>query len=127
MRRLQAHERNGDADVIVAVAMQRPLRDRMAAVISLAVVLPLLPATATTGRVNSARHAFASSCSARSVSGTTTCGRSQDTARSTRAPMAPREEAAATNAAPSKFGPRSATNSAPGLNVRLSVDTTPYG
>ena len=101
------------------------MRDRIAAVISLAVVLPLLPATATTGKVKSARQRLASSCSARSVSGTTTCGNGAGVARSTSAPMAPCAAAACTNAAPSKFGPRSATNSAPGFKVRLSVETQP--
>jgi hypothetical protein len=46
-------------------------------------------------------------------------------ARSTSAPTAPRAAAAAAKSAPSKFGPRSATNSAPAFSVRLSVDTTP--
>ena len=50
------------------------MRDRIAAVISLAVVLPLLPPTATIGIENSARHACANCCSARSASATTICG-----------------------------------------------------
>src|SRR5258708_432968 len=107
--------------------MQRPMRDMMAEVISLAVVLPLLPATATTGNVKSARQLLASPCSARSVSGTRTCGNAPGVARSTRAPMAPCAAAAWTKAVPSKFGPRNATNSAPGFSVRLSVETQPKG
>ena len=39
----------------------------------------------------------------------------------------PRAAAEATNSLPSKFGPRSATNSAPALKVRLSVETMAYG
>ncbi len=54
--------------------MHGPMRDRIAAVISLAVVLPLLPPTATTGTENCARHAWPSCCRARSASATTICG-----------------------------------------------------
>ncbi len=103
--------------------MQAPLRDKIAAVISFAVVLPLLPATPTMGRSNSARQAIASCCKARKASGTTICVSGTGIRRSTNAPAAPAACAAATNSAPSKFGPRSATNSAPGCNVRLSLDT----
>src|ERR1700677_1103619 len=48
-------------------------------------------------------------------------------ARSTRAPTAPRASAAAAKSAPSKFGPRKPTNSAPAGSVRLSVETAPKG
>src|ERR1700723_719916 len=108
--------------------MHGPMRERIAAVISLVVVFPLLPPTATMGILNSPRHAWPSCCSARSASGTTICGTAcSTTACSTMAPMAPRSAAAATNSRPSKFGPRSATNSDPGARVRLSVATAPYG
>ena len=108
------------------VAMHGPRRDRMAAVISLAVVLPLLPATPTIGMREFARaRRAASCCSARSASATTICGRAaRATGRSTmRADGAARARPRPTKSAPSKFGPRSATNSAPAASVRLSVDT----
>src|ERR1700721_1346140 len=75
--------------------MHGPMRSRMAAVISLVVVLPLLPPMATMGMANSARHVWPSCCSARSASATTTCGSACGTACpttpcSTIAPMAPR-------------------------------------
>ncbi len=105
--------------------MHGPMRDKIAAVISFAVVLPLLPATPTMGSVNWPRQVSASRCNAAKASGTTTCGRESVTARSTTAPIAPRAAAAATNSAPSKFGPRKATNKEPGASERLSVDTAP--
>ncbi len=101
------------------------MRDKMAEVISLAVVLPLLPPTATMGMVKSARQARPNCCSARRASGTTTCGSACGTADSTMAPMAPRAAAAATKSRPSKLGPRNATNSEPTPKVRLSVATAP--
>jgi hypothetical protein len=48
-------------------------------------------------------------------------------ARSTMAPTAPRASAAAAKSAPSKFGPRKPTNSAPAGSVRLSVETASNG
>ncbi len=56
------------------MARHGPRRARIAAVISLAVVLPLLPATPTIGIAKAARHAAASRCSATCGSGTTICG-----------------------------------------------------
>ena len=105
------------------VARQGPTRVRIAAIISFTVVLPLLPATAISGRLKFVRHFVARRCSAASVSATSICGSLRGRNRGTIAPAAPASAAAATNPAPSKFGPRSATNKAPACSVRLSVDT----
>ena len=70
--------------------------------------------------------ACASSCSARSASGTTICGSApRHRALDHGADGAARRGRLRRTRAPSKFGPRSATNSAPGISVRLSVDTAP--
>ena len=53
----------------------------MAAIISLTVVLPLLPATPTTGSENCARQAAAEAVSAACVSRTTICGSGRSTRR----------------------------------------------
>ena len=104
-------QRHGHADVIVEVAVGRhartALRDRMAAVISFAVVLPLLPPTPTIGIEKSSRHARASCCSAlqRVRRLRSAAARTSATLRSTMAPTAPRACAAATKSAPSNVRP----------------------
>ena len=97
------------------VASVVPARSRMAAVISLTVVLPLLPATPTTGIENRARQAAAELLSAAWVSATTICASGDATGVSTTAPAAPALAAAATKSLALKRGPRSATNSSPAL------------
>ena len=72
------------------VTRQGPSSLRIAPVISLTVVLPLLPVMPTTGPRNDRRHAFAKRDSATSVSGTTTCGNAASTRRLTSAPAASR-------------------------------------
>ncbi len=63
------------------VASVVPARSRMAAVISLTVVLPLLPATPTMGIENCARQAAAEVVRAAWVSGTTICASGRSTGR----------------------------------------------
>ena len=106
------------------VASVVPARSRMAAIISLTVVLPLLPATPTTGIEKCARQAAAELLSAAWVSVHDDL-RQRPIARgvSTTAPAAPAVSAAATNSLALKRGPRSATNNSPALSVRVSVDT----
>ncbi|MNJ64192.1 hypothetical protein D3C77_601350 [compost metagenome] len=66
----------------------------MAEIISLVVVLPLLPVTATTGKVNCARHAAPMRISAMRVSPSTSCGSlASGTACATTAAHAPRPSA----------------------------------
>ncbi len=105
------------------VASVVPARSRMAAVISLTVVLPLLPATPTTGIEKRARQAPAELLSAVWVSATTICASADATGVSTTAPAAPALAAAATKSFALKRGPRSATNNSPVFSVRVSVDT----
>ncbi len=99
---------------------------RIDAIISLTVVLPLLPVTPMTGRVNPVRQACAMRPSATSVSGTTIAGSVQPagsvdttTAATSRAATWSRKSWA------SNDSPRNATNSAPASTLRLSVDTPP--
>jgi hypothetical protein len=105
------------------VASVEPERSRIAAIISLTVVLPLLPATPTMGIENCARQAAADPDRAAWVSGTTICGNGRSTRVSTTAPAAPAVSAAATKSLALNLGPRSATNNSPALSVRVSVDT----
>ena len=96
---------------------------RMAAIISLAVVLPLLPVTAISGHSKRRRQPPASAPSARRVSGTHSVGtrtRSGNTSVSTAA--APASMAASMKAWPSKRSPRSAMYRSPGRTVRESVE-----
>ena len=65
----------------------------MLATISLTVVLPLLPVTATSGTGWRRRQAAASLPRARRLSSTTTWGKGQDCARITTAAQAPRRAA----------------------------------
>ena len=100
------------------VARQLPARERMAAVISLAVVLPLLPATPTTG--------MSSACAPRVSGGVRArpgCPRRRS-ARAHRAvahrrPRRPRrpQPRRSTNSLPLKRGPRSATKRSPADSV----------
>jgi hypothetical protein len=92
---------------------------------SLVVVLPTEPVTATTGIAALLRTWRARSASAFVVSSTRTSGSSGGAAasRSTSAARAPRACASARKSCPSKRGPRIATKSAPGSSVRESIDT----
>ena len=106
---------------------------RMLASISLLVVLPLLPVTASSGRSKRARQAAASAPSARRVSATANSGRplaaTAATAgwlrasSATSAATAPRSRAVARNSCASYFTPRRAMNSSPARTLRVSVET----
>ncbi len=78
------------------VTRHGPSSARIAPVISLTVVLPLLPVMPTTTPANERRQAFANAARPASVSATTTCGSAQSTGRLTIAPAAPRFAASAT-------------------------------
>jgi len=108
------------------VARQLPACPRIAAVISLAVVLPLLPATPTSGPRKCARQARAARSSAAWVSGTMICGSFTGRSASTSAPAAPRASAAARKSWPSNLGPLSAMNSCWAVSVRESLTTSVY-
>ena len=75
------------------VTRQGPQAPRIAPVISLTVVLPLLPVMPTTVPAVVAPPARANAVSAASVSGTTTCGTAASTGRLTSAPLQPRSAA----------------------------------
>ena len=83
------------------VTSEGPRTERIAPTISFVVVLPLLPVMATTGPANARRRARAHAVNATSVSGTTICGRSIGSWRSTSSPEAPRPAAAAAKSCPS--------------------------
>ena len=106
------------------VAETGPMVRKIAAIISLTVVLPLLPVTAT-GRRSWKRllHAEASRPNEHTESRTRMKGTGTSGARSTRAAAAPRRTASAMKSCPSKLGPRTATNSAPCGIARESVPT----
>ena len=102
------------------VARHSPACARIEAVISFAVVLPLLPATPTSGPAKCARQLRAARSSAACVSGTTICGSASGCAAPTTAPAAPACSAAPTKSWPLKFGPCSATNSCPRERARVA-------
>ncbi|MCY1237529.1 hypothetical protein D9M72_502310 [compost metagenome] len=96
---------------------------KIAAIISLTVVLPLLPVTATAGSVNWRRQPAPSSPSARRVSGATMAGTPASTSRLTSTAAAPRATTSAMKSCASKRSPLRATNRSPGSTLRLSVCT----
>ena len=106
------------------MAQTGPWVRKIAAVISLTVVLPLLPVIPTRSRSRKRlRHAAASSPSARTGSRARMNGIGSSGARSTRAAAAPRRQASPMKSCPSNLGPRTATNNAPRETVRESVPT----
>ena len=120
MPRREPQQRQRHADVVVEVAARReasgPAPARIAASISLTVVLPLLPATPTTERreLRRARRARARRARPARPGRRPAASASRRRARR-RAPAAPRAAAAATKSWPSKRSPRSATNRSPAL------------
>ena len=99
---------------------------RIAAIISRVVVFPFEPVTPTTGIAKRRRWSRAIAPSATRVSATARRGSedaSEARASATTAAAAPRAAASARNACASNRSPRSATKSAPGPTVRVSVDT----
>ena len=88
-------------------------------------VLPLLPVSATTTAGRPFCMPAAISPSASSVSAHSTRGSSALDVRCSSSAVAPLAAACATKSWPSKFSPRSATNSAPAGSLRLSVATAP--
>ncbi len=111
-----------------AAAWVGPIADSAARSISLVVVLPTLPVTATTRPRNRARPARPSACSAAKVSATCSRRGSPRSAAGSRsgsctsAAAAPRASAPATWSWPSPVPLTSATNSSPGATVRLSIE-----
>ena len=101
---------------------------KIAASIWVTVVLPLLPVTAISGRLNCRRQPLASSARARRVSGTSRPGRPEASSRSAApsshsAATAPRACAWAKKSCASKRSPRRGTNRSPGASVRVSLCT----
>ena len=105
------------------------LRLKIAAVISLVLVLPLLPETAITGMSNLMRRFRASSPSAKRVSLTKITAAEAPggrvTPRDTITAPAPFATASSTKAWPSWFSPGRAMKQSPGLIPRVSVQTEP--
>ena len=101
---------------------------RMAAIICVTVVLPLLPVTAISGSLNWERQPVASAASASLASATSRPGRPAAASRDSASPWhmaatAPLALAWASKSLASKRSPRSATNRSPGSSVRVSVCT----
>ena len=105
------------------LACTSPDSARIAAIISLTVVFPLLPVTPITGISKRLRQCSANCPSATVVFSTTRPGREVDSAERLTTAAAPAWRASATKSDPWKCSPSKATNSAPGSNVRVSVDT----
>ena len=101
---------------------------RMAATIWVTVVLPLLPATAISGRCRRLRQALASCCSATSASGTSRPGKPASRRPcSASAAAAPAALACGKKLWASKLSPRSATNKSPARRLRVSLCTRSSG
>ncbi len=92
------------------------------AIISLTVVLPLLPVTATSGSENRLRQPRASAPSASRVSGTISAGTCQPSGkRVASTALTPRAATSGKKSWASNRSPFSATNNSPAAAVRLSV------
>ena len=104
---------------------------RIAAIICVTVVLPLLPVTAMSGRSKRARQPVASRCSASRLSATSRPGQASTVARPGRArpapPQPPWPGRLASMSWPSKRSPFSATNRSPARSVRVSLCTRVIG
>jgi len=99
-------------------------RAKIAAIICVVVVLPLLPVTDISASENCARQHAATRPRPNRVSATISCGTATGSSCSTISATAPRWHASRANSWPSKRGPRNATYRAPACNVRVSVDTS---
>ena len=126
-------QRQRQADMVVEIAAcgkHRCLAEcarRLAAIISLTVVLPLQPTTAISGRRTAGASGGQCARAQTVVSPTTATGSPGagprcSHARSTSAAAAP-GRGLATKSCPSNLSPRSATNRSPFCRVRLSVHT----
>ena len=112
----------------VAKAASPACAARMLATICVTVVLPLLPVTAISGRLNWLRHPAASAPRATSVSGTSMPGRPAAAKPPwATAATAPAARAWGRKSWASKRSPLRATNRSPGWSVRVSVCTRTMG
>ena len=108
---------------LLNVASVSPACAKMLAVRFLTVVLPLLPVIATRFAGKRWHHALASCASAVSTLGTKICGSALSVATLTKAATAPSACACASNVWPSTRSPLSATKTAPGSRLRVSLLT----
>ena len=109
----------------VASAASPSQARRMAAIICVTVVLPLLPVTAISGRLEAGAPGRAPAAAARAACRppAARAGRLAATPRSASAAAAPAARACGRKSWASKRSPRSATNRSPGCSVRVSLCT----